>query len=800
MKTKSILSYVIVGLTLLFSTNATSQSCDTLRNYGHLDPDSYVALSIPALGSFGGHLNLSDGVDTYNFTEYADRYTVSSATEVTGVRLAIWKLNNNSGNGALTLKVYNDNAGIPGTVVGSQTVSYSDMNALQINTLHFDNPVPVNGNFWVGYEISYAAPVDTFALFTFAGSITGTGTTWMNAASLSGTGMFDGWDNANQWVNYQGVGLEAHMYMDVLLTNGTPPELGDVYLNDVACQGTTFDISVQNSTGTIDGYSWILTTDPYVDAASILDEIHTTLPQASIQANHPPGPYRIYIFAEGACNEDGGFIEVEIQPNMTATVTTTNATCGEDNGEISFTSPSGGTAPYVYTFNGGTTWGTNSSITGVAPGTYMVATKPVAEDACPYVETITITGGTATSDAVVTTQPASCSADGTATITNYSASHSYAFSPTGPTVGNGGVISGLTAGTEYSVVVSENGCDSDATLFEVQPQLTADDASFQYASSTICLGDGNVTPTISGVLGGTFSVTTGTGLVVDPSTGEIDMTTSVAGSYVVTYTTNGTCPNSSTQSISITDNPDATFTYSLSEFCEGETGTISPTFGSGSSAGTFTSGAGLSIDASTGEIDLSQSTAGVYTITNTIVASGACPESTATYSITVNPTPQVDAGTYGLLCDLDDVIPLVGTPAGGNFSGTGVSNNEFDPAVAGEGIHEVTYSYSDANGCTAEASAMIEVEVCDNSGINTELLGQLFIAPNPASDYINVQLKGNNSIIAIQLVSIEGKVISNVSEIDGNIAKVNVSTVSNGTYLVHVSTEKGLIVKKIIVQ
>ncbi|MEM9144033.1 MAG: gliding motility-associated C-terminal domain-containing protein, partial [Bacteroidota bacterium] len=40
------------------------------------------------------------------------------------------------------------------------------------------------------------------------------------------------------------------------------------------------------------------------------------------------------------------------------------------------------------------------------------------------------------------------------------------------------------------------------------------------------------------------------------------------------------------------------------------------------------------------------------------------------------------------------------SPAGGTFSGTAVTGNSFDPAVAGIGTHTLTYSYTDGNGCT----------------------------------------------------------------------------------------------------
>ncbi|MFN5803795.1 MAG: PKD domain-containing protein, partial [Sphingomonadales bacterium] len=72
-----------------------------------------------------------------------------------------------------------------------------------------------------------------------------------------------------------------------------------------------------------------------------------------------------------------------------------------------------------------------------------------------------------------------------------------------------------------------------------------------------------------------------------------------------------------------------------------------------------------------------------------------------TYPITVNALPAVSTGSYGPYCAGASVVNLSGTPAGGTWSGSGVSGSSFDPAVAG--VYSVTYSYTDENGCSAAA-------------------------------------------------------------------------------------------------
>jgi hypothetical protein len=52
------------------------------------------------------------------------------------------------------------------------------------------------------------------------------------------------------------------------------------------------------------------------------------------------------------------------------------------------------------------------------------------------------------------------------------------------------------------------------------------------------------------------------------------------------------------------------------------------------------------------------------------------------------------------------------TPAGGTYSGTGVVGGAFDPAVAGPGVYTITYTYTNANGCTNSDDATYTVNNC----------------------------------------------------------------------------------------
>jgi len=74
----------------------------------------------------------------------------------------------------------------------------------------------------------------------------------------------------------------------------------------------------------------------------------------------------------------------------------------------------------------------------------------------------------------------------------------------------------------------------------------------------------------------------------------------------------------------------------------------------------------------------------------------------------------------GSLCLSDAPLVLTGgVPAGGVYSGEGVNNGVFNPAVAGAGTHQITYTYTDPYGCVAVASDNIVVHTPTNVNLST---------------------------------------------------------------------------------
>ncbi|WP_055444037.1 choice-of-anchor J domain-containing protein [Lacinutrix himadriensis] len=209
---------------------------------------------------------------------------------------------------------------------------------------------------------------------------------------------------------------------------------------------------------------------------------------------------------------------------------------------------------------------------------------------------------------------------------------------------------------------------------------------FDYGTAAFCLLSGNATlPNLATgfTTGGVFSSSM---LTVNAATGEVDLTVATAGTHDVVYTydadpTNCTEAGMYTTSIEIIQETStiSEFTYTEDLYCEDSTN-IFPELATGfTTGGTFSAEAGLSINASTGEINIATSTIGNYTIVYEIIENlTSCIEgSTSTFDITILDAIEVSIAGE---CNNNEYV-LTASPVG----------NSFD-------ANEVTFTWMDANG------------------------------------------------------------------------------------------------------
>jgi hypothetical protein len=167
-------------------------------------------------------------------------------------------------------------------------------------------------------------------------------------------------------------------------------------------------------------------------------------------------------------------------------------------------------------------------------------------------------------------------------------------------------------------------------------------------------------------------------------------------------------------------------------------------------------------------------------------------DSIVTINLTINQNPVVTGAASATTVCLDDAnVTLTGTPAGGTWSGPGVTGSSFDPSV-GAGAQVLTYSYTDNNSCSGTAVVTVNVNAC--VGIAEQQGGNVLnVFPNPAADFINVVINPiENGQVQVQLFDLSGKAASEqfafaVASGVANTLQVNTANVASGVYLMRVT-------------
>ena len=200
---------------------------------------------------------------------------------------------------------------------------------------------------------------------------------------------------------------------------------------------------------------------------------------------------------------------------------------------------------YTFTPSAGITVGTGGVITGATSGTaYTVTAGNGTCTSAPSTSFITTAQLATPAIPTVTTSAATCSAAGSATITNYNSSLIYTFTPSGPTV-TSGVITGATAGTAYTVTARNTTCTSAASAsFTNAAQLTTPAVPTLTTVAASCTAAGTTTiANYNAALTYTFTPSAG----ISVGTGGVITGATLGTAYTVTAG-NGTCTSAASAS------------------------------------------------------------------------------------------------------------------------------------------------------------------------------------------------------------------------------------------------------------
>ena len=427
---------------------------------------------------------------------------------------------------------------------------------------------------------------------------------------------------------------------------------------------------------------------------------------------------------------------IYIQSNCTSAPTisaqpTASTICANANTTFSVTSAGGTSYQWQVSTNGGTSW---ASVTGAV---YTNATTA----------TLTITGATAT----MNTYKYRC------VITN-----------------------GCGSTNSSEVVLTVN----------ASPTITASTPANRCGTGTVTLSATASSGTLSWFAAATGGTALGTGASFTTPT--ISATTT----YYVSSTASG-CSSARTAVIA-TINPVPTVTSPGNKTaCIGATVPAISFSGSSTSstyAWTNTNTAiGLAASGNGNIASFAAASTGTSTISVTPTLNG-CPGTAVTFTITVNALPSVTLGSLATVCNNASSFALSGgSPAGGTYSGTGVTNNNFNPASAGVGTFPITYTATQ-NGCSNTATSNIIVENC--ASIDEVLSKLIIIYPNPTSGLMTIKDIPLDKVSKMEMIDAAGRIVGKWN-LNAELFNVDLSAYASGSYNLKFSGNDVQLLKRI---
>lgn len=288
--------------------------------------------------------------------------------------------------------------------------------------------------------------------------------------------------------------------------------------------------------------------------------------------------------------------------------------------------------------------------------------------------------------------------------------------------------------TNYTVTVTNsNGCMAQANTSVV----VADQLSFAISGNTSICGNESAELTVSGIAPANVSA-----YAWSNGANTASISVSASGTYSVIITDVNGCTGYATTSVTASENPTATISGNLN-VCSGNSATL---IANGGTSYQWSNGST--------EASISVTAGGTYSV---VVANGAGCTATASAAVTVNESPNPEISGNLSICEGESTTLTVN--GGDSFVwSNGSSNSSIN--VTNSGTYTVIAS--NANGCTASASATVNVyerptvtisgnpSICDGGVTTLTAEGgnsYLWSTGFPGAS-INVNAAGTYSVIA----------------------------------------------------
>ncbi len=181
-----------------------------------------------------------------------------------------------------------------------------------------------------------------------------------------------------------------------------------------------------------------------------------------------------------------------------------------------------------------------------------------------------------------------------------------------------------------------------------------------------------------------------------------------------------------------------------------------------------------------------------------VIVTNSCGQTVTSVNalLTVNArTPVTIAPLPTRICLSDTLVNLSATPVGGSWSGIGVSGFNFVPSATAVGTYTLTYTYTNAAGCTSTGTVNASVVDCPE---RIRLLSKdgVILFPNPNGGRFNIRM---NSVLynflGMRVYNTAGQLLMTQifnGLVYGRVVPINMSHLPSGAYMVKFFYDDGI--------
>lgn len=484
-----------------------------------------------------------------------------------------------------------------------------------------------------------------------------------------------------------------------------------------------------------------------------------------------PGVYDVDVTDSNGCEADATTtVEQEISDLSIDQIITTDATCSNNDGEVTFEVNSG-IPPYSATI-GATVMNGNSpfTFTGLSEGDYVADVTD--SEGCTTSENFTIFDVDGpTIDNIIATDATCGQADGSVTVEVSGGTTPYTYDMNGQTQSSN-TFTGLSAGG-YSILITDaNGCTNTGFVAISDTNSTSID-NITTVDATCGNADGSVTVTVSGGQPPyQYSINGGT---LQSSNTFTDL---FAGNHTVFIQDVSGCPVATSFTINEINGPIISNVNITNENCENSDGAIEVFVNGGTPPYDFTL---AGITSTTGVFTDLQ--AGAYVIT--VIDANGCQNSEAV-TIISNSNPTIFISNISNPCGADDGFLAVSamngvSPFNYNVNGTIFNNGNLTNLSAG--VYNIIVT--DGVGCTAEETVTLIDELDFSCFITGDTIMDCsapvavltIVCPDAPSNFAPQWVNNPSASGAILTVTTPGIYATSIERCDGSMDFLEVEVI-----------------------